>query len=404
MPVVPLENLIVAATEEELLDTALEVADGLGLDVDSWRAGDPTRSLYHVEAKLNATREDIRVLYARSVGLDYIAELAKTGDEGAKLWLRVLAFQFFGVDVPTATYATTDVVLSNPDSQFFELEAGDLTLKDSSTGKTFHSIAFPDFPGSTTAILNSGPGTTLTVTVEADEPGSESSAGAGDIDELVTPLGNVTCTNPTAAVGQDEQDVETTVSQCRDKQGSFSPAGPKDAYNFVAKEPALTGTTAVTRSRVYGDGDTGDVLLIVAGPSGPVAGPDVALVEAAVVKWALAICDTPTVQSAAGVTIPVTYTLWIYKSVNKTEAEVKAAILKALQSLFRVRPIGGDIIPPATTGAFYASKVESTIGEVFKDQTFRLSVATPASDTPIANDEVAVLGTVTATITFVNDP
>lgn len=391
---VPLSNLVVAATEAEILATALGVAEAAGLDVTSWRAGDPTRSLYLVEAKLLAKLEEIAVLFAAGGFLDYIAELAATNAK-AKLWLRVLAYQQFGVDVPEATYATTSVVLTNPEGGLYEIEAGDLTFKNSATGKTYRNT--------TGGTLASGPGTTLTVTVVADEAGSDSSALAGEIDDLVTTLGDVTCTNPAAAVGDDEQDPATTVQQCRDKQGILSPNGPADAYAYIARSPSFTGTTAVTRSRVFGDKDTGDVTLIVASPTGPVPGPDVALVEVAILKWAVAICDTPEVQSAAGVTVSPTYTLWLYKSVNKSEAEVKAAVGDAFAELCRTRPIGGDVIPPARTGALYAEKIKSTIANVFPASTFRVALTSPG-DTALANNEVPVAGTLTGTIIFVADP
>src|SRR5262249_39771218 len=142
---------------------------------------------------------------------------------------------------------------------------------------------------------------TLTITVIADEAGSGSSAGAGEIDTLVTTSLGVTCSNATAAVGTDEQDESVTRQQCPDKLGSLSPNGPVDAYRYVARNSALTGSTAITRVRAYPDSDTGDVLVYLAGPSGAISSADRALAETAIADWATPLCITPTVSSATNV-------------------------------------------------------------------------------------------------------
>ncbi len=382
---VSLASLLVKETKAKIYEAALSIASVIGLPVSSWQAGDPTRSLFHLESELLEKVEDIAVGFISSGFLDY----------AKGTWLEVLAEQVFGVIVPDATYATTPVVLTNTGGGVYTIDAGDLTLKNSTSGKTYRNT--------TGGTLASGPGTTLTIPVVADEAGSESSAAAGEIDDMVTALLGVTCTNPTAAIGIDKQDDATTRQQCRDKLGSLSPDGPREAYSYVARNSELTGTNAVTRVRVYSDSDTGDVVVYLAGPGGGVAEPDRALVEAAIIKWATPLCITPTVLAAGDVTVPVTYTLWLYQSANKTTAEVQADVQAALEDLFSGHIIGGDVIPPATTGALYKSLIESTIRGVYPE-VFRVSVSVPTSDVDLLNNEVAVLGTVTGTINFVQDP
>jgi len=380
-----LASLLVQETKEQIYAYALGVAESLGLPVSSWQAGDPTRSLYHVESRLLATLEGVVAGYIRSAFLDYA--------EG--LWLDIVAEQIFGVIVPEATYAATSVVLTNAGGGYYTIEAGDLTFKNSLTGKTYTNTSG--------GILASGPGTTLTVSVEAEEPGSASSASATEIDELITGLLGVTCSNPVAAVGVDKQDESVTRQQCRDKLGSLSQNGPKEAYSYVARNFSLTGTRAVTRVRVYSASDTGDVTMYLAGPSGGTLAPDRTLVEAAVLRWATPLCITPAVLSATNVVVPITYELWLYQSVNKTALEVQADVAQALQQMLATRPIGGDIVPPLLTGALYQSLVESTIRSVYT-QAFRVNVTAPAGDVALANGEVAVLGVVTPTIHFVANP
>lgn len=393
MGLMSLATLVVQQGKTAFYNKALGLATSLGLPVSTWHAGDPTRSLYHLEAEILAAFEPVAVRFIKAGFLDLIAEAASAGDASANEWLKIRAKQSYNVDVPEASFATTDVVLTNGGGGFYPIAAGDLTFKNSTSGKTYHNT--------TGGTLASGPGTTLTVTVEADEAGSDSSASAGEIDELVTARLGVTCTNPTAAVGVDEQAPSTTVQQCRDKLDSLSGMGPKGIFSFVARNSELTGTTAITRVRVFDDSDTGDVLVYLADASGGVSEDDRALVEAAILEWATGVCITPTVISATEVVVPITYSLWVYKSVNKTAAEIQEEVEEALETLFANREIGGDIIPPATTGNLYVSLIESTIRSLYPEA-FRVVVAMPTTDVALENSEVATLGTITATVNLVS--
>jgi len=384
-----LESLLIQQTQPQIYAAALQIAQTLGLPVSSWQAGDPTRSLYYLESQILAALEQVVVGYIQSGFLDY----------ASGTWLQILAQQVFGVTVPAATYAETSVTLTNSGGAVYILEAGDLTFRNSTTGATYHNTSGGTLP----AIVGSTPGT-LSVTVTADQAGSAGSASAGEIDALVTTLLGVTVTNPAAAVGVDQQDDSVTRQQCRNKLGSLSPNGPASAYSYVAQNSTLTGIQTVTRSRVYPDSDTGDVQIYVAGPSGGVSSGDVAAVQSAIEKWATPLCITPTVSSANNVTVNVTYTLWVYQSINQTSSQIQASVQTALENLFAARPIGGDIIPPATTGAMYVSLIESAIRNVVDPQAFRVSVSAPSSDTALGNGDVPVLGTVMATVTFVPDP
>lgn len=392
MAIMTLASLLVRETKEAIYNGALSIASALGLPVSSWQPGDPTRSLYHVESEKLAELEGTAVGFIGAGFLDFASSDTIPGTSYS--WLDILAKQVFNVDVPEATFASTSVVLTNGGGGLYEIEAGDLTFKNSTSGKTYRNT--------TGGTLASGPGTTLTITVVADEPGSDSSAAVGEIDEMVTTLLGVTCTNPAAAVGTDKWERSTIIAQCRDKLGSFSPNGPREAYAYVARNSELTGTTVVTRVRVYADSDTGDVTVYLASGAGGVEEADRALVEDAILTWATPLCITPTVLSAAPKTIAVTYQLWVYKSVNKTAAEIEEEVEDALEQMFAARPIGGDVIAPAT-GRLYHSMIESTIRGLYP-QTFRVTLATPSGDTDLDEDEVPAIGTVTATINIVQDP
>lgn len=382
MAEVSLATLLLKQTKTQIYEYALGIAAALGLAVSSWQPGDPTRSLYHVESELLATLEEIVSGYVTSGFLDY-AE----GD-----WLKVLAKQVYNVDVPGATYATTDVVLTNAGGGVYTVDPGDITVKSSLTGKTYRSTTGGYLPA-----LGS-----ITISVEAEEPGSDSTAGAGEIDEMVTIFLGVTCSNPLAAVGVDEQDAATTRKQCRDKLGSLSSNGPSDVYSFVALNSTLTGTTAVNRVKVFPDSETGQVSVAVAGPSGAVSAPIVGLVQSAIVKWATPLCVTPVVASAVNSPINVIATIWIKQSVNLTSTQIQAGVQSAMVDLFDSHPIGGDILLPGSpVGVLAQETVESKVRSAYPSHIVKVDVAIPSSDVSVSATTVLVLGTVTTTVNFV---
>lgn len=384
---VSLLTLLVQETKAAIYQRGLDICTSIGLPVTSWQAGDPVRSLLHLEAYTLEALEAMIVGYIKSGFLDYA-----TGD-----WLKVLAEQVFGVTVPAATYATTTVVLTNSASGgLYPIIAGDLTFKNSVTGATYHNTT-------PTTVTNLSPSSTLSVTVVADVAGSAGSAGAGEIDTLVTARDGVTCTNALAAVGIDEHDEEVTRVTCREKLDFLSPDGARGAYSYVAKNADFGGTPAITRTRVYGDSTTGIVTVYLAGPSGGSSAADVALATTAIVTWATPLCITPVIAAATNVTVPVTYSLWLYKSCGKTVTEVRASVLAALQAMFATVPIGGDVVAPATTGKLYQSDIAATIIRAIPEG-FRVSVSAPSGDTSLTNGQVAVLGTVTGTISLEDDP
>lgn len=383
-----LATLIVKLGADKIYQKALDVAAALGLNVTTWAAGDPTRSLYFHQSEILALQEEINSEFIRAGFLDTAG-----GTDNA--WLILRAKQSYNVDAVEATFATCTVTLTNTGGGDFTIDARDLTFKNSATDKTYHNTSGGH--------LTPGPGTTLTLDVEADEAGSDSSAGPNEIDELVTTLLGVTVTSSTAAVGIDAEEAEAIRDRCRLKLGALSPNGPRDAYDFVARTPELAGTSAVTRTRSVRLDARGNVRTYLAGPSGAVATADADLVEEAINRWAAPLGITATAQSATNVPINFTYEVWLYESVTKTTAEVQAAIELALITMLRLRPVGGDVVPP-TTGKLYRSMIDSVIRTVFPDHTFRVSVTAPVGDTSLGISEVPTFGSATGTINFVADP
>ena len=380
---VSLAQLLVRQTKEQIFSAALSVASAVGLNVTTWQPGDPTRSLLLIESELLDALEEVVAGYVASGFLRYAT--------GA--WLKLCAKEVYNIDVPPATYASTTLSLTNGGGGVYDIEPGDLIFRNATTGKTYRNTS-----GGHLGSLGS-----LNVDVVADEPGAASTAAPGEISSMVTTLLGVTCTNATAAVGIDEQDESVTRSQCSAKLGSLSPNGPADAFRLVALSPELSGTNAVNRVRVFADSDTGHVRVLLAGPSGAVAAPVPPLVEQAMIARCTPLCMRPVVASATASLLSVTYELWCYRSINMTPAEVESAVADALAKMISERPIGGDVIPPATDGAIYISLIESTIRGI-SPHVFRVVVSAPVGDVAFFSDRVAVLHAVTATVHMVDSP
>ncbi len=322
------KTLISAQTAAYFLNVGLELAAAVGLPVTTWRAGDPTRSLYKFLAEALGERDGV------------VAEFVKAGflstAEGE--WLEVLADETFGVTKTQAGFAEPTITLRNDGGGFYDLAAGDLTVKSTESGVTFHSTS-PPLIGGVPGVLSAG--VTATFELVADTEGSAGSVGIDELDELVTTLPGVVILSSTAAFANDAQSDEELREQCRASRGALSPNGPRDAYEYVARNPALTGSTGVTRARAVGDGATGGVTLYVAGPSGAVAGAVVDAVQDAVDLWSVPLAASCTVVSATALAATLTVTVNKSDTNASTDEQIETAIETAIVALFAATKIGG---------------------------------------------------------------
>ena len=382
-----LTSLLIQQTQAQIYQGFLTLAQTVGLPVTAWQAGDPTRTLFNAESSVLAVLEPIVVNYIKSRFLDFASN-----DGNPNGWLTIAAQQDYGVAVPGASYATTTETLTNSGGGFYDFAPGDLTFANPSTTATYHNT--------TGGILL--PSGTLTVDIEADQPGSASTSGAGEITTLVTAYPGVTCTNPAAAIGIDSWSDTTIVQQCRDSLAAVSPNGPAQAYEYIARNTALTGILTVTKARTYpSPGDNGAFLMAVAGPgSAAIGSSDIAAVQAAIDTWAQPLGSDCTVVAANPVTVPITYTLTVWASVNQTSSQIQASVLTSLEAMIAQQLIGGAVIPPAALGVLDLTLISSTIMATFA-QSIEVALSLPATALTLNANDVPVLGTVSGTITFV---
>jgi uncharacterized phage protein gp47/JayE len=371
---ISLASLFTVDTAARLLDRGLQVGAALGLPVTSWRSGDPTLSTYHFLATILGELEGAMGEFVRAGFLS-----TATGD-----WLTLYASEVYGVEREEGSYASGAVTLENTGGGYYPFEIGELTFKSTVTGKTYTNTS--------AGILDSGPGTTVTLDFTADEIGTASSLAIDELDEIVSGPLDVEVQTSTAAAAVDAWSDEDLRAQCTASLGALSPNGPADAYAYVAKNSELTGVTGITKARAVGDGDTGDVVVYLAGPDGDVSGALVTAAEDAIATWALPLCITPTVQSAAGVSVPVTLTVYVRTEVSATDATIEAAVEAKLEAMIAELDIGGN------EGFLHRALITSKVAEAYPGFIYNVTIAAPAADVALGDDEVAELGAVTITV------
>jgi hypothetical protein len=396
----PLSTLFPRSTVEEIFDLGIAVARKLELPVDSWLDGDPTKSLYHFLSEYLDSFAEVAQGYVSSSFLGLARVLAEE-DDGFSPWLERQAYEVYGYEAREATFAVTRMTLTNTAGALYTLDdlaAGNISYEHLQNGATYTATSGPeDADGNPVPLrpVSAAPANVVYQWITADVAGSDSSADPGEIGLLVD-LAGVTATNETAAIGTDKETPASIEQGAREKLGPLSPNGPGDAYNSVAKDSELTGTTAITRARTYTDSTKGEVRVYVAGPSGAVSAEDVALAEAAIVQWATPGCTTPIVASAVNKTINGSYELWLYDDVGQTSDEAIQTVETALRNFFAARPIGGDLIEAEGVGRVYTTGIESAISGAFSRRYFiRQDLASPAADITLIEQEVPVFGAFT---------
>lgn len=364
-----LAELFTVKTAVDFFNQVLDVAASVGLVTTTWRVGDPTLTSFTGLARMVATGDQQRVELAKAGFLS-----ASSGD-----WLTLGAKDVYNVDRVESTPATSTLELLNTGGGFYDRAAGSAVFKSTLSGKTYRSVS---------ALSLHGVGATASVDVIAEESGSASNAGPNEIDSIVTSMLGVEITSSTVAVGVDQQEDEPVREQCRASRGALSPNGPGDAYEYVVRNPALTGVADITRASSDGDNANFTVTIYVAGTTGPVAGASVTAAQAAVERWATPLCATPTVVNASALTVNVTCSA---HGDSPLPSDAQAKVAAAELALFRAFPIatgaGYDIDPTTITTA-----IRNAVPQIAT-----LPAYSPATLVHVAAGQVPVLGTVTLT-------
>jgi uncharacterized phage protein gp47/JayE len=373
-----LSDLISQLKGSEFISSVKTIAASVGLFPDDWEEGDAEEAIVESVGDAVAQLWNTFVWYAIRGGfLDY----AERG------WLTLLARNVFNVERILATFATGTWTGTNATaSPIGPFNPGDLVFVSLDNGKTYRNSGTVTF----------APSTTTAITLQAEEIGTGSNAAPTRVVLQTTVLG-VTGTNAASIAGRDDETDDALRARCRLKPASLSPNGPSQAYEFVCLTPDFHGVT-VNRVKVSLGSVNGTVSVLIAGVDGAFTDPaDVAAVNTAVLKNVAPTGATPTVTSAVGNSIPVTWQGWSHPSANVDPTAAEAAVNAALVLAFQSFPIGGDE-KVAGSGFVYKNVIETVIKAAVPGF-FEVEVTAPAADVAIAANEVPTLGAVNKTVT-----
>jgi phage-related baseplate assembly protein len=372
-----ISDLFTPVTVDDAKASIYAQLERMGIGTANWKPGGVVRTIIAIVAVLVATYSSLTAL---AIAQGWLS--TATGD-----WLTNKGEGDFGTSRIAASAAGGVLRLTNTAGGSFAVDADDLIVGNPSTGAQYRNVA--SFTLGALGVVD--------VEIEATEAGAWTSSAAGTVTELVTPLTGVTCTNPDALVGTDEEPDALYRERCMLAPASASPAGPSDAYSYAVRTwPRSDGTpTGITRSRTVSDGGTGEIIVVAATATGAPLSADLTYLQDRLIRETLTECATVSLVAATGVTVPVSFVAYTSDAaVNLTAA--KAAATAAIMAYIAAVPIGGYRVGGAT-GALprdgLAGAAQSAITGCF-----RVSILSPTADVPLAPDEVAVAGSITASV------
>lgn len=376
-----LDELITPLTRAEVEAAIYAAIAARGARTTGWKSGSVVRTMIVGASIVLSGLSQLQAQLAR-MGFLELSE----GD-----WLTLVAHYVYGVERDEGSFATGTLTLDNTAGGVYSGAAGDLAFVNSTTGKTYRNTAAYSIGALETGVA---------VAVQAVELGTDSNAAATEIDGFESsPLAGVTVTNAAAIVGTDREEDPPLRVRCYEKTGTLSPNGPSDAYSFVAKGAVRAdgSSIGVTRTRTLADG-MGGVTLYVADGDGALEAGDVAVLQELIETTVAPLAVTPTVVEATGVPLAITYELWLRDVSGLTTASAEALVAAQLLAWAAVQPIGGHRKEGETQGRLYVDAIEAVIGGARPNETVDVVVTLPAAAFDLDVDEVATLGTITATI------
>lgn len=401
-------------------------AQGAGLDITAWEEGDTAEQTLQTFALGLLSQGDVIAQAIRGfASLDTSTDPgdvdpfdedneALTPEPG---FLSNLGANVFGTDRAEETFGVCQVLFDNsagavartfaPEGLVWTWTGG----APPSPAPTYRNPADETIYTNPDGTVTVPAGATLSIPVRAEEAGSRSNAGVGEL-TLTTTLVGVTATNTTGPLGRDREAAPAYRTRCRQASSRVSLGGPSGAYEYFSRtqvngDPLLnaSGTAVnITRVQVTQESSTGIVDAFFASPSGAASAEDVTAANDNIEKEAFAVPDaiTYTGASATEVSITVSGTARLQSGPGVSVAEAQQAIVDALTDDFSLFPIGGrDQVEGA--GVIYSEDLQA-IAACSYPGLYNLVLTAPlAATTPLAKGQVATLDTAPAswTITLV---
>lgn len=364
-----LQQLLKPTTEDEAFELLLQLARSLEFPITSWASGGVARTLLRSFAR---PYSDMAKLISALAGGGFL-DMAKGN------WLTLLARAIYGVERKPATFTTGKVRLEAlPDAGPYTIAPGDLWLATAS------GLRFASTSG---GVLQ--PGDSLLIDVRSESPGSAYAVGTDTITTMTTPLAGVSCTNPDLGAGlgwmteagTDEEENGPLRARCRMRWATLGGQPPGEAYAYWAHEASEYVARVLVDDR-HPSG-AGWVRVYLAGSAGGVP-PGVVTEVADKLEPRKAKTAELEVRSVDEKTITIGGSVLVRAA---RLAAVEAEVLDALDRFFRELPIGGEVVPPESSGKVYRAKLQGLIAGV--EGVVTVTGLTPSADVPLERYEVA---------------
>lgn len=385
----PLSTLIKSASVDEMNATLLALLQAEGFPTTAWQDGTVPLTLANSAAEVESDLSALIALLAQA-GFAVLAA-AMTDENGVEIpdWLDLISVNFFQETRATAQTTVGTIVLTDTSGSPTTISIGQLWAQ-TPEGKRFNNTT-----GGTLAANG-----TLSLSWQAESPGSSYNVPNNTITQLATPIPGISVNNPPGTgtwittSGTDAQSNASLLQQCLTKWASLGTGSNRDAYVYWAKKVAPTIT------RVYPQTDNpfgpGTVRLWVANDAGIATSGELAAIRDYI--GALLASDptkgvkpeTVTVDVQSATTVPITLTATIHVvAASLTTAQTKAndqviAYTKTLMGGLQ----GADKVDQ---GLLFAKLFSSGVTEV--------DISSPAADVALTIGQVPI---VTLNLTWIS--
>jgi uncharacterized phage protein gp47/JayE len=366
-----LDDLTSPESPDEVQSYLLTNLAAEGFPVTAWESGDVGLTLVKVES---LTLSDLIKLIG-AIARGGLLELA------AGAWLTLLARSAYALERDPAAYAAgtarVSVAAGFPPAN---LAPGQLWITDAAGHR---------FNATNAAPVVIAAGASEVVPFRAELAGRGHNIGSGTSVSLVTPLPGTSVALESVGgtwlttQGTDGETDAALRARCRGRWATIGLEKTRDGYAALARNAPGTTTRA---TRVLVDDASprgpGTVDVWVAGPSGPLSGPDETATRAFVLPRASVTADVAVANATPS---PVNITANIYTGGSNPDAAAEAAQL--LTDLIDAAPIGGTIYRAAIIEALMTPR-----------GVFDASVSSPPGNVVLGAHAVATVGTLAITL------
>lgn len=363
---VSVRNLIAGVTRDGALTGLLEILGDLGFTTTAWQPGSVQRTMVTALAWAIAdASETVSEIAANALDPD------ASGD-----WLDVVS-RFYGHTRVPATRAVGLITLTSASgSPTHTITAGVPVVTENAdgSGQQYYITS----GGTLTA------NTTQTFTLEAAAAGAAGNIPTGTV-YLTTPLAGVTATlvaDPTTGTwvttaGTDEESDSRLRERNALKWSELSYGAQPDAYGLWM----LESDPSITRWSVANDG-AGGVTVRGATSAGGITAGQISAAQA-YIDERKPFGDAVTVATATPKSITITAAPTLTSGLG-TVADIQAAITEYFASV----PLGGEIVPPSSSGQVLRDEIIDRIMSI--PGVTRADLSTPATDVSLGANEIPV--------------